>query len=364
MCEWTNVSTFNDISNAVNERFYKSGYVFVAISAQKMGVEGLDTEPKTGLRKWDAERYGSLSIPGDGFSYDIFTQVARALAEPKSRSGVDPLPGLTVRHVIATGESQSAARLASYINAVHPLENFFSAFMPCVLVGGGSELYSAEIIPGESMADYNKRFFSRIVKCTIRDDLPAPILIMLSETEARAARVPPQPDSRWLRVWEIAGAVHGSACDTGYRPDVSGRDGIRDPIGTGDAKMVRFMPVMEAAGLALIRWAEGGLPLPRQPRLVRGKDIRTIETDANGNALGGVRLPEMQVPIATFETKSSPARGVRTPFPPEKLKALYPNKDFYVNAVKAAVDECLLRDVLLPGCAAEYLEQANQNAPI
>ncbi|MGW5147479.1 alpha/beta hydrolase domain-containing protein [Rhodococcus koreensis] len=357
LCEWANVSTFNDLSVAVNERFHKSGYVYAAISAQKMGIDGLDSEPATGLRKWDEDRYGSLNIPGDGFSYDIFTQVARALAVPKSRSGIDPLPGLKVRHSIATGESQSAARLATYINAVHPLTNFFAGFIPCVLVGGGSELHNPEIIPGESMVDYNKRFSKRIVKCVIRDDLDVPILVLLSENEARNFRVPPQPDSSGLRVWEVAGSVHGSACDTGYRPDVSERDGIKDFM-TGTSKMVRFMPIMEAVGVAMVRWVDGGAPLARQPRLLRGKDVRTIEVDVHGNAIGGVRLPEIAVPTATFETMTSPASGVRTEFSVEKLRTLYPSDEMYLNRVKAAATECELRDVLLPNCVAEYIEKA------
>src|SRR3546814_2426152 len=41
-------------------------------------------------------------------------------------------------------------------------------------------------------------------------------------------------------------SVHGSACDTGYRPSVAERDGIRDPVGGADARMVRFMPTMAA----------------------------------------------------------------------------------------------------------------------
>lgn len=159
-------------------------------------------------------------------------------------------------------------------------------------MGGGSELDNFDFIPGETTADYNRRFVSRIVSTRIRDDLNTPILIMLSETESRSFRVPPQPDAAWLRVWEIAGAVHGSACDTGYRADVSARDGIKDPIGTATDRMVRFMPTMEAAGLAIVRWVEGGAPLARQPRLLRGKDLRTIVVDENGNALGGVRLSE------------------------------------------------------------------------
>lgn len=360
MAEWTNVSTFSDLSNAVNESFWQSGYVYVAISAQKVGIDGLDTVPTAGLKNWDGDRYGSLIHPGDAFSYDIFTQVAQALVSAKGRSGPDPLGGLAAKHVIATGESQSAARLAAYINAVHPLANFFSAFIPCVLVGGGSELTNPQIIPGESAADYNKRFFTRIVDTTIRDDLDVPILIMLSETEARMFRVPPQPDAAKLRLWELAGTVHGSACDTGYRPSVAERDGIRDSVGGSDARMVRFMPTMAAAGLALIRWKEGGAPLARHPRLLRGATPRDLVVDPLGNALGGVRLPEVAAPTAAFDTRTSPARGGRTPLSDDVLRCLYPTDEAYVDAVRAAVDSALLGDLILPYRAEEYLAEARK----
>jgi hypothetical protein len=360
MCEWTNVSAFIDISNAVNERFYKSGFAYAAISAQKVGIEGLDIHPDTGLTRWDPQRYGSLHIPGDAYSYDIFTQVARALASATSRTGVDPLPGLDVRHCIATGESQSAARLATYINAVHPLARFFSGFIPCVLLGGGSELYDPEIIPGESKEDYNRRFMARIVSTTIRDDLDVPVLIMLSETEARMFRVAPQPDTAWLRVWEIAGTVHGSACDVGYRDDISARDGIRDPFGFGGSaqRMVRFMPIMEAAAVTMVDWIGGGAPLQRRPRLLRGADPRTTVPDTHGNALGGVRMPEIAVPTATFQTASNPVAGTRMPFTEEQLRTLYPTDENYFDAVRAAVDDCQASGLLLPVCAQEYLDEA------
>lgn len=55
MCEWTNVSTLSDLSNAVNEPFYKSGYVYIAVSAQKAGVEGLDSLQTPVLFLWRNE---------------------------------------------------------------------------------------------------------------------------------------------------------------------------------------------------------------------------------------------------------------------------------------------------------------------
>jgi hypothetical protein len=46
--------------------------------------------------------------------------------------------------------------------------------------------------------------FTTVVPCLIHDDLDTPILTLLSENDARNFRVPPQPDSKWIRVWEVA----------------------------------------------------------------------------------------------------------------------------------------------------------------
>lgn len=98
------------------------GFAYVGISVQSVGVMGVsDARPafNNGLKSWDPVRYAPLAHPGDAFSFDIFSQVARMV---RRRTGaVDPLGGLRVRKVIGTGASQSAARLRSYINAIHPI---------------------------------------------------------------------------------------------------------------------------------------------------------------------------------------------------------------------------------------------------
>lgn len=76
-------------------------------------------------------------------------------------------------------------------------------------------------------------------------------------------------------------------------------------------------------------------PLARQPRLLRGDDPRTIETDEHGNVLGGVRLPEIQVPTATYEAKGTMTKGARKGFPEEKLLALYPTNELYLKKIKS-----------------------------
>ncbi len=66
------------------------------------------------LKESDPGRYGALHHPGDAFSFDIFSQAARAVRD----GGVlGPLP---VECLLATGQSQSAIHLVSYVNAVAP----------------------------------------------------------------------------------------------------------------------------------------------------------------------------------------------------------------------------------------------------
>ena len=61
--------------------------------------------------------------------------------------------------------------------------------------------------------------------------------------------------------------------------------------------------------------------------------------DENGNALGGVRLPEVSVPTATYGVAHGTLCflfGYRLPFDAARLKQLYGNKDNYVAKVAEA----------------------------
>ena len=123
LVEWLNVSGGLDAATdwmMGHTELIRRGYAWVGVSAQFVGVEGGVSPlglPSTPLKTVDPGRYASLVHPGDSFSYDIFSQAAQAVRRP---SGADPLGGLVARRVIAAGESQSAFRLVTYINAVHP----------------------------------------------------------------------------------------------------------------------------------------------------------------------------------------------------------------------------------------------------
>ena len=117
--EWLNVSAGFDTEATFlqsHDEIFREGYAYVGVSAEKRGVDAL---------RANVGRYGVLNHPGDAYSYDIFTQAAQAVRDGK---GGRPLVGLQPRRIIAAGESQSAARMVTYINAVNPLVHAFDGF--------------------------------------------------------------------------------------------------------------------------------------------------------------------------------------------------------------------------------------------
>ena len=65
------------------------------------------------------------TVYSDAWSFDIFSQVGRAVAETPGQL----LGDLEPTAVIAAGESQSAGYLTTLVNAVHPLDPVFDGFL-------------------------------------------------------------------------------------------------------------------------------------------------------------------------------------------------------------------------------------------
>src|SRR5262249_33504132 len=128
--EWLNVSGGLDGSpdwTFLKRELMRKGYAWVGVSAQAVGGQGgqslLGTTP-TPLVDVDPERYGSLSHPGDQFSYDMYSQAG---AVARGEVGT-VLAELAIERVVAIGESQSAMRLTTYINAVDPIAAVYDGF--------------------------------------------------------------------------------------------------------------------------------------------------------------------------------------------------------------------------------------------
>ena len=116
--EWLNVTAGMDEAPDWlygHDEIYRSGDAWVGISAQAAGVNALKSS--------DPARYGSLSHPGDSFSYDIFSQAGMAVRAKASTL----LSGLHPRELIADGESQSAVRMVTYVDGIAPLSTSSTA---------------------------------------------------------------------------------------------------------------------------------------------------------------------------------------------------------------------------------------------
>ena len=88
---WQNVTAGYDLDALWGHRHItRSGYAWVGISAQPVGVDQFTT--------WSPARYGDLDVTGGGrftadeLSYDIYAQAADALrARPRGHAAVKPM---------------------------------------------------------------------------------------------------------------------------------------------------------------------------------------------------------------------------------------------------------------------------------
>jgi len=344
--EWLNVSSGFDAAPdwlGAHAELIRKGFAWMGVSAQIVGVEGgtavVPGIPPLPLKKTDPGRYGSLVHPGDSFSYDIFSQAGQAIRHP---AGTSPLGDLKVRKIIADGESQSAYRMVTYINGIHPVARIYDGFL--VHSRGASAAPLSEAPQPKIPAP---------LRALIRTDLRVPVLTFETETDLGllAYFSDRQPDGKRFRLWEVAGTAHVDAytlvvgpADTGTSPAAAELTVTSSPVPPfiRCGAPVNSGPqhfVLNAALEALDRWVRHGKPPPRAPRLeiAPGPPV-TIMRDAYGNALGGIRTPQVDVPIATLSGQGQTGTilcvlfGTTVPFDAATLASLYPSHDAYVSA--------------------------------
>jgi hypothetical protein len=358
--EWNNVTSGHDLDidwYQSYDYFMRGGYVWIGVTAQRVGVEA--------LKVWNAKRYGSLDVTEDGritndaLSYDIMNDVGRA-----ARSDGDFLGGLKPQKVIATGHSQSAARLGIYVNSVHPLSHVFDAV---VLHGGGGK---------------------------VRGDLDIKVFKLLSETDVAGQAAQRQPDTEKYRSWEVAGDSHVDTQFIASSRALGARDG--NPVAPGSNpggqkqgapvlssssatppscdkppySHVPFYQVMDAAFEHLVKWIKDGTLPPTAPPIETTSvgPPAVFARDARGNSLGGIRLAEHAVPTAVNtgqNTGSGFCRlyGSHEDFDKATLDTLYPNHAAYVSAVKKVTEANLKAGYILKP-EADATMAAAEKSPI
>jgi Alpha/beta hydrolase domain len=365
--EWANVTIGHELIIADLPGTY-DGFVHVSVSAQFVGLHGFEQNPM-GLVAWDKERYGSLSHPGDSYSYDIFSQAGRAVGPDRERSGVDPMGGLKVRNLIATGASQSGARILAYINAIAPKERVFDALMPLIIGGMASGFDDTILDPNKIFAMPPGEIAKLMRPSTkIRNDLKVPVMLVNSESETLGCFPCRQPDTDKFRFWEVAGSSHAPQGMAEIMDQKTKRDGVYlNQFEGSSPSIVMWSPAADAAIAHVKRWIEDGAPPPTQPVIAVSGNPPAIERDGHGIAKGGVRLPAVEAPIGCNTGYNAGAGlealvGSTQPFSPERLKGLYQSHEAYVTKVTAAAKAARSAGVILPEAENDYIRQAKASA--
>ncbi len=372
---WANVTAGFEVIEWESDEAL-NGYAWAFVSAQHVGLHGFGPDPSPALVAWDPERYGTLHIDHDDLSYDIFTQAAEAVGPHRPVSDdpadLDPLDGLDVQYVIAVGSSQSAARLATYRNAVQPVTEAFDAFLLDVYFGTGAPL--GDDLTMRLPADHDESDPARTTRLRagenfLRTDVAVPTLIFNTECEAVAFSHVRQPDDDFMRLWEVAGGSHYSTHTWITMNAKAARDYGAPFIASVEpgphVSDLWVQPARDAALHALGAWIRFGEPPAQQPRLEIDIDDAEVVRDHLGIARGGIRLPEVEVPVVRYQgTNDLPGLGwlggSAEPIDTRTLRREYPDRTTYVTRYERAARAAHRDGVLLPGDRDAMVEIARR----
>lgn len=336
--EWLNVTDgFDGEYFWVQAKDYllRAGYAYVGVSAQNNAI----ANPTLGLQQFSPTRYGALDVTAggtvtqDALSYDIYSQAVKA-----ARTQPQVLGGLAAKRVIAAGMSQSGSRMGTYANYVHMRAPVVDAML------------------------------IQVSNPVVRDDLTTPLIKVLSESEANATNLArAQPDTATRRTWWVAATAHGDAVQRMGRTGVRLRDlgPAKTPsdncLGGTVTTRTRtpLSHVVSAAVHHLDRQVQtGAAPPSGAPFQLAGTDPQSVARDANGNALGGIRLAMADVPVARADGLQCGNIGAWVPFTDEQIAALYPTHADYLAKVNAAAQASVAAGFVLPEDAARTVADA------
>ncbi len=376
MVEWLNVSAGFDSGpdwGMTHTELMRSGYAWVGVSAQKVGVDALIDGSAAAIIPGgvSGDRYDSLNHPGDNYSYDIYSQVAQAI---RAAGAIAPLGNLDARRLIAAGESQSAGRLMTYVNALAPLHALYDGYFVHSRTGGSAPLQGT----------FRKPTLATPAVVRVRQDLGTPVLMLQTETDLFVLGSYPsnQPDSARFRLWEIAGTAHAdlytfldNRFDTGTNPNIAAVVEVLAPVpGIIECTLpVNAGPqhfVAKAAVHALNQWIIDATAPPVAERLTVAGSPTAFVYDALGNVKGGIRTPHVDTPIAVLEGEGQPQpdfsdideinignidfcflSGTTRLFDAATLGSLYADNAAYIDAVNTATDDAVDKGFLLPADA-------------
>jgi hypothetical protein len=336
------------------EYFTRHGDVWVGVTVQ--------TAAAAALRRFDNVRYESLNLSlaqpetcsgaspdaGDGLAWDVIAQVGALL---RSSSKENPLLVLSPQRIIAAGYARSGGYVLTYANALHARQR----------LGDGAPIFDGFLSAAATdAAPINPCAPALQANDARRGVRPrdVPFVAVLTESDLQGgARLRDDSDAPAdvFRGYEIAGvggsgfyaAGQPAAADLSIAGLAAPADGqCREPRSSLSANFVLNAIWQQYDELLLHQ-----LPMNHEARI--GVDAGGVLRDDTGNARGGWRLPQIDVPVAAYRGSSTPraddarsrqtcgATGSAVPMNAAALKARYGSRAEYLRRFTAAVDEAL-----------------------
>ncbi len=341
-------------SNAVRSMWSEAPYM---MSRGHAYVEiGSNLSVNTMVKPSDPARYASLNVPNPKPGGLVFGHVQEIVAQAgmllRSNQPNGPFQGFKVRHVILAGCSEQGMFVRLYMRDSHPVwrtannHSIFDGYFPAC-VGDWPPVVATE--DGKSLPTFTQPPV----------EVPV-ILLATSEPEGfpQDGRRYRRPDSDApgdkFRLYEVAAMPHGLDARAYFGPGKP----ARMLTCNGVSYSYSHFPGAYAANNALdklIAWVDKGTPPPRAARVETESAKGPLILDQYGNPKGGVRTTALDVPVAEYHLcnvgKADNINPVginfgmayEAPFTPERLKALYPTRQAYLDKVNHRLDE-LVRD--------------------
>lgn len=368
-----------------HEQILRAGHAWVGVTVVPMALAALAGH--------DPERYGDLSFKGgapegcqphpglpgaphstaspEGTEIGLaFDALAQAGALMRSGSHENPLWEFSPRFVVAAGYGDAGSLLVTYVNAVHASQRLgddapvFDAFLQ--VAGGLAEVPLNQCAPVLPPEDPRRQVGPRdvpFVSVATQSELLRTLPLRRQDSD--------DPADAYRR-YEVAGAARFPLPPAGLPRDVDASGDLCEEPAASFPLSLAVNGVL--AGLH--EWLEKGTAMPRAPLLSVDGESRQFATDIHGNVIGGLRLPQVSVPLAAWSGRSTPRRvddadsvfhcsqtGSARAYDAATLKDIHGSRAEYLRRFNLAVDQAVADRFLVPADATAVKASAAKTAP-
>ena len=326
---------------SLQDYLVRSGDAYVEIGSNYLGINRV-------VKPSGPARYATIDMPE--IQGGVFGHVMEIIAHGgmllKTNPAGGPFTGFSVRMIILGGCSEQGLIVRQYMRDGHPLyrmadgKSIFDGYFPACVADWPEQTI---LVNGQPFANFTP------------GPIEVPVINLSGQQEIEAwpesgrkfERADSDAPNDLYGVYEVAGMGHGlvpsgTTCAPGQQP-------------SGFASQYVAANALDK----LIKWVDQGIAPPKADRLVTKSPSGPILKDANGNALGGLRSVQIDVPIATYFTGVALCT-YEVPFSPEKLAQLYGTPGKYVARVNARIDELVAAGWYLPQDADSARSDATQ----